>query len=423
MLEGLRPNGVELTDRTKTTLTTMQDEEKIEYELKETMEFTSDRKRMSVVIKADNGNYELYTKGADSVILKLLAESEAKEELNEAIDDFARVGLRTLTLAYKKLKSSEYSTFIKEYKAANTALEGRDEKVKIILISQITRAFEMIETNMELVGATAIEDKLQDKVPDSINYLLKAGIHVWLLTGDKQETAINISYSSKLLSQDMHLFKLNAKSKEECASMTLEIEKQVLSSEDDKIIYALIVDGATLAFVFENPIEPFINIIKKCSSVICCRVSPLQKALVVKLVRKKLDKITLSIGDGANDVSMIQAAHVGIGIEGHEGGQASRASDYSFVQFKYIVRLLAVHGRYSFLRLSKLIIYSFYKNITMIMVQFWYGFNSAFSANPIFDGIFLTLYNVVLTSFNPYSIAICEKDVSEKAIKKVTLNH
>lgn len=119
--------------------------------------------------------------------------------------------------------------------------------------------------------------------------------------------------------------------------------------------------------------KTFYDLARQCKAVICCRVSPLQKALVVKLVKKYSTSVLLAIGDGANDVSMIQAAHIGIGISGAEGLQAARSADYSISQFRYLRKLLLVHGSWSYQRLSKLILYSFYKNITLYMTQFWVG--------------------------------------------------
>lgn len=104
------------------------------------------------------------------------------------------------------------------------------------------------------------------------------------------------------------------------------------------------------------------------------RVSPLQKALVVKLVKRHLKAILLAIGDGANDVSMIQAAHVGVGISGVEGLQAARSADVAIGQFRYLRKLLLVHGSWSYQRISKVILYSFYKNIALFMTQFWVYF-------------------------------------------------
>ena len=125
----------------------------------------------------------------------------------------------------------------------------------------------------------------------------------------------------------------------------------------------MIITGRTMKFVFRSSTrENFMFLSLRCKSVICCRVSPSQKADIVKAVRKEVkDSITLAIGDGANDVPMIQSAHIGIGISGQEGLQAANASDYSIAQFRFLQRLLLVHGVCNYWRLVKCILYSFYK--------------------------------------------------------------
>jgi magnesium-transporting ATPase (P-type) len=137
-------------------------------------------------------------------------------------------------------------------------------------------------------------------------------------------------------------------------------------------VLALVIDGKSLTFALEKDLEKvFLDLAVMCKAVICCRVSPLQKALVVKLVKRHLKALLLAIGDGANDVSMIQAAHVGVGISGVEGLQAARSADVAIGQFRYLRKLLLVHGQWSYHRLSKMILYSFYKNLALFMTQFW----------------------------------------------------
>jgi phospholipid-transporting ATPase len=139
-----------------------------------------------------------------------------------------------------------------------------------------------------------------------------------------------------------------------------------------------------LTYALEKELEKnFLDLACMCKAVICCRVSPLQKALVVKLVKRHKKAILLAIGDGANDVSMIQAAHIGVGISGMEGLQAARSADVAIGQFRYLRKLLLVHGAWSYQRICKVVLYSFYKNITLYMTQFWVGFeSSSASASP-----------------------------------------
>lgn len=233
---------------------------------------------------------------------------------------------------------------------------------------------------MLLMGGTAIEDRLQEGVPETIAELAKSGIKLWVLTGDKTETAINIGFSCNLLTTDMELLILKANSRADTSQLLDDtLHKLNKEAETDAEVangdrkYALVIDGTTLKYGLENATrDKVLALGMRCASVICCRVSPKQKAQVVNLVKKGLKVMTLAIGDGANDVSMIQEANVGVGISGEEGRQAVMASDYAIAQFSYLSKLLLVHGRWSYLRTSEMIFTFFYKNIMWTLVLFWY---------------------------------------------------
>jgi phospholipid-transporting ATPase len=205
--------------------------------------------------------------------------------------------------------------------------------------------------------------------------LQTAGIKVWVLTGDRQETAINIGMSCKLISEDMTLLIVNednSTATRDNLSKKLDAVRNQTTTGTEIESLALVIDGKSLTFALERDMEKlFLDLAVSCKAVICCRVSPLQKALVVKLVKRHLKALLLAIGDGANDVSMIQAAHVGVGISGVEGLQAARSADVAIGQFRYLRKLLLVHGAWSYQRISRVILYSFYKNIAMFMTQFW----------------------------------------------------
>ncbi|KAF8975855.1 hypothetical protein BGZ46_008790, partial [Entomortierella lignicola] len=441
LLEALRDNGIVLKAKTKDIIT-------VEifglitetYTVLKVLEFTSDRKCMSVIIDTPQG-IQLFCKGADNVILARADNSEndplLMRQLDSTVRRFSIAGLRTLMLAWKPLSPEEYRRFDEKYSKAECHIgdgeDGSDDREEMI-----RAACETIEGRLRLLGCTAIEDRLQDQVPETIEYLMDADIKIWLLTGDKQETAINIGISSRLISPAMKILVLNVKVERDCRLVLEYFVEKIKERERDeerylqeyqqsskpgielpeRDRYALVVNGESLAFVLGNEIneDMFLRIGTNCHSVICCRVTPLQKALVVKLVRKKLHKVTLAIGDGANDISMIQAAHVGVGIEGMEGAQAARSSDFSFKQFKNLKRLLTIHGRYSYLRMSKIIFFSFYKSICLITVQFWFGFMNAWSGGPLYDENFLTLWNMVFTALLPITTACFEKDVEEESI-------
>lgn len=251
---------------------------------------------------------------------------------------------------------------------------------------------------MTLIGGTAIEDKLQEGVPDTIAVLAEAGIKIWVLTGDKTETAINIGFACNLLTKDMLLINVNARSEEETMEQlrraTEEVEEK---SKTQKC--ALVIDGESLKYALEPQCNrELLELGTQCRAVICCRVSPMQKAKVVNMVKKGLKVMTLAIGDGANDVSMIQEANVGVGISGEEGRQAVMASDYAIAQFSYLSKLLLVHGRWSYLRTSEMIFTFFYKNIMWTLVLFWYQIFCSFTGTMMFDYSYITLYNLVFTS-------------------------
>lgn len=340
-----------------------------EYELLAVCEFNSTRKRMSTIFRCPDGKIRIYCKGADTVILERLAKTNTIVDATlQHLEDYATEGLRTLCLAMREVSDAEFQKWQQIYDKAATTVGGNRA-------DELDKAAEIIEHDLVLLGATAIEDRLQDGVPDTIHTLQTAGIKIWVLTGDRQETAINIGMSCKLVSEDMTLLIVN---EESSAATRDNIQKKLdavisqQASGHEHEVLALIIDGKSLTYALEKDLEKlFLDLAVKCKAVICCRVSPLQKALVVKLVKRHVKALTLAIGDGANDVSMIQAAHVGVGISGVEGLQAARSADVAIGQFRYLRKLLLVHGMWSYHRISKVILYSFYKNIAMFMTQFW----------------------------------------------------
>lgn len=154
-----------------------------------------------------------------------------------------------------------------------------------------------------------------------------------------------------------------------------------------------------------------------CKAVIACRVSPSQKALIVNLVKKNVYPMpmTLAIGDGANDVGMIQEAHVGVGISGKEGRQAVNSSDFAIAQFRFLRRLIMVHGRWNYRRLCKCILYSFYKNIVLTFMLFFFEFFAAFSGKSLFEDMVYSGYNFFL-GMPPLMIGMFDKDMSQRTM-------
>ena len=355
------------------------------YRILNELEFNSTRKRMSVIVRMPDRRIVLLCKGADSMIYSRLRKGEQqtlKKSTAEHLEMFAREGLRTLCLARRDLSEDEYRAWNHEYDVAASS-EGREAKVEAVADS--------IERDLTLLGGTAIEDRLQDGVPDTIALLGRAGIKLWVLTGDKVETAINIGFSCNLLDNDMDLIVLKVdgeSDKADMASAQAQLDQHIrlfgLTGSDAELkaarkdhrapaaTHAIIIDGDSLKLVLRAELrQRFLLLCKQCKSVLCCRVSPSQKAAVVGLVKQGLDVMTLSVGDGANDVAMIQEADIGVGIAGEEGRQAIMSSDYAIGQFRFLQRLVLVHGRWSYRRLAETIANFFYKVCVPFLIQFY----------------------------------------------------
>uniref|UniRef100_A0A8C9MXN3 Phospholipid-transporting ATPase n=1 Tax=Serinus canaria TaxID=9135 RepID=A0A8C9MXN3_SERCA len=370
------------------------------------------RKRMSVIVRTPSGKLRLYCKGADTVIYDRLAESSKYKEITlKHLEQFATEGLRTLCFAVAEISESDYQEWLDVYHRASTAIQNR--------VLKLEESYELIEKNLQLLGATAIEDKLQDKVPETIETLMKADIKIWILTGDKQETAINIGHSCKLLRKNMGLIVINEGSLDgtrETLSHHCSTLGDALRKEND---FALIIDGKSLKYALTFGVRQyFLDLALSCKAVICCRVSPLQKSEVVEMVKKQVKVVTLAIGDGANDVSMIQTAHVGVGISGNEGLQAANSSDYSIAQFKYLKNLLLVHGAWNYNRVAKCILYCFYKNIVLYIIEVWFAFVNGFSGQILFERWCIGLYNVMFTAMPPLTLGIFERSCRKENMLK-----
>ncbi|XP_022213431.1 probable phospholipid-transporting ATPase IM isoform X10 [Drosophila obscura] len=469
-----------------------------EYELLNILDFNNVRKRMSVILRRGD-SVVLYCKGADNVIYDRLhgGQEDLKARTQDHLNKFAGEGLRTLVLAERRLTEQYYKEWRTRQQEAALSMDSREERLNEI--------YEEIESDMQLVGVTAIEDKLQDGVPKAIANLQSAGIKIWVLTGDKQETAINIGYSCQLLSDELaDVFIVDGNSVEEVEKQLRQFKESIKiynrfrpggtealynsdsnmdplsvtmtqtsvfmhesstpptpppppaisvvtfrwddknkdnkggpdSAEcndlfgdekrsldggaasiviDENTGFALVVNGHSLVHCLSPELEiKFLDIASQCKAVICCRVTPLQKALVVELIKRAKNAVTLAIGDGANDVSMIKAAHIGVGISGQEGLQAVLSSDYAIAQFRYLERLLLVHGRWSYYRMCKFLRYFFYKNFAFTLCHCWYSLFCGFSAQTVFDPMFISVYNLFYTSLPVLSLGIFEQDVSDK---------
>lgn len=390
-----------------------------------TLEFNSTRKRMSAIIRMPDNRIILYCKGADSMIysrLKRGEQSELRRTTAEHLEMFAREGLRTLCIAQRELGEEEYQKWNKEHEIASAAIADREDKLEAVS--------DVIERDLTLLGGTAIEDRLQEGVPDTIALLAEAGIKLWVLTGDKVETAINIGFSCNLLNNDMELIVVKVED-DTIASAEIELDKHLatfnMTGSDEELkaarknheppapTHAIVIDGDSLKLVLDPALrQKFLLLCKQCKSVLCCRVSPAQKAAVVAMVKGGLDVMTLSIGDGANDVAMIQEADVGVGIAGEEGRQAVMSADYAIGQFRFLQRLVLVHGRWSYRRLAETIANFFYKNIVWTFTIFWYQIYCSFDQTYLYDYTYILLFNLAFTSLPVIFMGVLDQDVSDK---------
>mmetsp|Transcript_5502 Transcript_5502/g.8124 ORF Transcript_5502/g.8124 Transcript_5502/m.8124 type:complete len:1247 (-) Transcript_5502:43-3783(-) len=414
LVKAARELGLEFINRTTSSMTIkIHGSGKEEtYTLLNILEFTSTRKRMSVIVRTPEGKLKLLIKGADNVIYeRLAADSQHSEKTLKNLEELAEAGLRTLVCAETDIDEEFYVGWNKKFQEA---LEITDVKIKEKKLEVINAE---IEKDLYLVGITAIEDKLQSGVPNTIAELKKGQIKIWVLTGDKQETAKNIGFACDLLNTDMELIEL---SNTDPKLLSNELENAFFKYKDqaEDIELGLVVDGKKLLVILEDEKLKyiFLKLGTLCSAVVCCRVSPSQKADVVLLVKKNMETITLAIGDGANDVAMIQSAHVGIGIAGKEGLQAANSSDYSFGQFRFLKPLLLIHGRYNYRRVSKIILYSFYKNIVLYITQMWFVFFNAFTGTSVHDKWTVSAYNVFFTFLPIMALGIWDRDISREKV-------
>ena len=500
----------------------------LEYKLPIMFEYSSERKSMSVIVQNQSNPNDifLFLKGADNIILNKLYENNkinklVKENLRKSLENYSKEGLRILAVAYKKITSEELLKYQKEFIKASKNTYKKKEKLDELA--------NKIEKDLIFLGVTAIEDELQDDVNETLKDFSDAGIKLWVLTGDKKDTAKSIAYSCGLFDdENFNIFEINEglnkiqlearlnelvelfnhivdkmnkknngkekklaiiKKSQENEIKNNEQEKQKdiiidvnikeenkdtnlkenknnneikekktndeqgnkdiitneLSSKDNEnneeinlpSKFALVISSDELNILSLNyELEIlFYELSSRCNSVLCCRVSPIQKAKMVHLIQRftKLEHkkgsnyykylnqnqkfseeinknktgmnplkdsvITLAIGDGANDVNMITSAHVGVGIIGVEGKQAARASDYAIGQFKFLKKLLFYHGHESLRRNSFIIYYNFYKNFLFVMPQFYVGFYSLFSGQSIYDPWLYQLFNIVFSVF------------------------
>ncbi|XP_037661589.1 probable phospholipid-transporting ATPase IIB isoform X4 [Choloepus didactylus] len=355
--------------------------------------FTSEGKRMGIIVK-DEASAEItfYMKGADTVMSTIV---QYNDWLEEECGNMAREGLRTLVVAKKSLTEEQYQDFESRYSQAKLSLHDRALKVAAVV--------ESLEREMELLCLTGVEDQLQADVRPTLEMLRNAGIKIWMLTGDKLETATCIAKSSHLVSrtQDIHIFQPVTSRGE------AHLELNAFRRKHD---CALVISGDSLEVCLKYYEHEFVELARQCPAVVCCRCSPTQKAHIARLLQRHSGRRTCAVGDGGNDVSMIQAANCGIGIEGKEGKQASLAADFSITQFKHIGRLLVVHGRNSYKRSAALGQFVLHRGLIISAMQAVFSSVFYFASVPLYQGFLMVGYATIYTMFPVFSLVL-DQDV------------
>ena len=399
--------GLRLAHRDRKSITlqfTADDRTVVRVEILNIFPFTSDSKRMGIIVRFsrsseiktdDEGEIVFFQKGADTVMTSIVA---ANDWLDEETANMAREGLRTLVIGRKNLSAQQYSAFLTAHNQASLSLAGRDANMAVAVKQHL-------EHDLELLGVTGVEDKLQPQVKPSLELLRNAGIKIWMLTGDKVETARCVSISSKLVSRGQYIHTVaGLKRKESCLD--------ALSLLHSRPNAALLIDGQSLALYLTHHRDAFISLAVRLPAVIACRCSPTQKADLAHLIRAYSGKRTACIGDGGNDVSMIQAADVGVGIVGKEGKQASLAADFSITQFAHLTKLLVWHGRNSYKRSAKLAQFVIHRGLLISVCQTVFSVASHFEPIALYRDWLLVGYATIYTMAPVFSLVL-DKDVDE----------
>ncbi|KAJ2333663.1 putative aminophospholipid-translocase [Coemansia sp. RSA 2681] len=399
--------GVVLSERTLTTMTLrldalIQDSSEsappptLVYDILHVFPFTSESKRMGIVVRSrSSGDVYFIEKGADVVMAPIV---QYNDWLDEECGNMARDGLRTLVVGRKRLTRDAYERFDAAYQRAKLSVVGRAAAMRDVVA-------DYLENDLELLGVTGVEDRLQDNVRATLELLGNAGVKVWMLTGDKVETATCVAVSARLVRRDQLIHVIaNLRAPHE-ASDALETLRTLPDC-------CLVIDGDSLQVTLDFYRDEFVAIAAQLPAVVCCRCSPTQKADIVRLIQRATRKRVLAVGDGGNDVSMIQAADVGVGLVGKEGKQASLAADFSILQFSFLARLLLWHGRNSYKRSAKLAQFVIHRGLIISIMQVVFSALFYFAPIALFQGMLLVGYTTVYTMAPVFSLVL-DRDVSE----------
>eukprot|EP01063_Lacrimia_lanifica_P031425 TRINITY_DN5178_c0_g1_i2.p1 TRINITY_DN5178_c0_g1~~TRINITY_DN5178_c0_g1_i2.p1 ORF type:complete len:1396 (+),score=464.33 TRINITY_DN5178_c0_g1_i2:144-4331(+) len=447
LVKAAAENGFELLKRTSKKMTVRIGGAVHELSILAELEFTPTRKMMSIVLEDEGGRVIVLTKGADSSVIKSLADTFSNRDhlasCQETVVRYARMQYRTLVFGYREVPMAAFEAWKATYDAVNTRLGKTEEELDAVCLK--------LETSLQLVGVAAYEDKLQDGVNETIKFLTDAGLTFWMLTGDKIETGIEIGKACGL-AHDAEIISLYVKDAEvEYYSSSMGDTATLSSEQNSKLVEARvrrekeiileakmqaaleavedIDDGRRVCIAIDGDafdvIEGqadgtlrslFFKLSQFIHAAMCCRLTPAQKAYIVKMFQDETGETVLAIGDGANDATMISAATVGIGIIGLEGSQAELASDYAIPRFRHLTRLLAVHGRYAVYRNARCVCFSFYKNIVLSLCMVLYSSVSGFSGTAVFDSWVLAVKNTLFDFFPPFLIGCYGIDLSDEIL-------
>lgn len=371
-----------------------------EYKILAVLPFNSDRKRMSVLVQSGSDPAILYCKGADNVISE---RSQGTFEYQDVVDDFASTGLRTLVFTSKEIKDDELLPWLQNYREAEASLQNRDIRV--------ADCAEQIENGLVTIGVSGVEDRLQPNVPESIAWMRDAGIKIWVLTGDKLETAIAIGKTSGVIIPKSEMIIISSDDSDVVGSKLHEVLNNFSTFRQP----VLIVTAHAVEHAMNNHLKTFMQVADQCTAVILCRVSPYMKASITSHVRE-CGAMTLAIGDGANDVGMIQVAHCGIGVYGREGSQAAHSSDIAIPRFRHLCRLLGVYGHWAYRRFATVAVYMIYKNFVFIVVQLWFAIDTLFSPTSYYNDFLMSCFNLIFTVLPPFIFGFWDQDLPQDTL-------
>ena len=382
-----------------------------EFEVLANFPFSSDTKRMGIILKnKKHGHIIYYLKGAENVMMRFVKD-EYVNYIAENAENLATKGLRTLVLSQKIISQEDFDKWNKEYEEAKTSMENRQQKIAEVVSK--------LENNMDFLCVTGVEDLLQDDVATTIDNLRNAGMKVWMLTGDKVETATCISISAGLKAKTHKIYTIknddiksesNESSKTPVNVLLSKFEEYKRKINIDPHLF--IIDGDTLDLALKNCEKDFFTTAMLAPSVVCCRCSPTQKRIIVKTIKNYTDARTAAVGDGGNDVAMIQEADVGIGIVGKEGLQASLAADYSIKEFKSLNMLILWFGRIAYKNTSMMANFIIHRGLIISFNQFIFSCIFYFNPVPLYSGFLSFGYSTIFTSL-PCICVLLDQDVNK----------